>query len=116
MEAVRESWTDERMNDLNHRVDDGFRQVDRRFDRVETDLRAPRTETRTKFASLRGEMKKEFAEMRTELRNEMNSSHRALRGEMTERFDQTQYLMVRVGGAMIATLAAAFFGLIATQL
>lgn len=39
MEAVREKWTDERLDDLNHRVTDGFRWVD-------TDLR-----------ELRGEMK-----------------------------------------------------------
>jgi hypothetical protein len=28
MESVRQSWTDERLDDLNTRVDDGFRRVD----------------------------------------------------------------------------------------
>jgi hypothetical protein len=45
MEAMREAWTDERLDYLNHRVDDGFkkvderfRQVDTRFDRVDAEL------------------------------------------------------------------------------
>lgn len=32
---TRESWSDERLDDLNGRVSDGFRQVDERFDRLE---------------------------------------------------------------------------------
>jgi tetrahydromethanopterin S-methyltransferase subunit G len=32
----REKWTDERLDDLNKKVDDGFDAVDRRFDRLET--------------------------------------------------------------------------------
>jgi hypothetical protein len=45
MEAVRKRWTDERLDDLNHRVDEGFR-------RVEDDLRAHRVETKTALISL----------------------------------------------------------------
>jgi tetrahydromethanopterin S-methyltransferase subunit G len=33
---AREAWTDERLDDLNKKVDDGFAEVDKRFDRVET--------------------------------------------------------------------------------
>jgi tetrahydromethanopterin S-methyltransferase subunit G len=33
---AREAWTDERLDDLNKKVDDGFEQVDNRFDRLET--------------------------------------------------------------------------------
>lgn len=118
MEAVRESWTDERMDDLSHRVDEGFRQVDQRFDHVEGDIRALRIEMRTEFAAARGEMTDEFAAVRGEMKDEfsaMRTEHQALRSEITERFDHTQFLMIRIGGAMLATLAAAFFGLIATQ-
>jgi tetrahydromethanopterin S-methyltransferase subunit G len=32
----REKWTDERLDDLNKKVDDGFADVDVRFDRLET--------------------------------------------------------------------------------
>jgi hypothetical protein len=36
MEAMRESWTDDRMDDLVKRVDTGFAQVDARFAQVDT--------------------------------------------------------------------------------
>ena len=32
---VRETWTDERLDDLNKKVDDGFTKVDARFERLE---------------------------------------------------------------------------------
>jgi hypothetical protein len=35
MEAMRESWTGERLDHLNQRVDEGFRQVDERFRQVD---------------------------------------------------------------------------------
>jgi hypothetical protein len=42
MEPVREAWTDERLDDLNHRVELGFRElredINRRFDAVESRL------------------------------------------------------------------------------
>ncbi len=35
MEAVRSSWTDERLDLLNERVEEGFQRVDGRFDQVD---------------------------------------------------------------------------------
>jgi Chordopoxvirus multifunctional envelope protein A27 len=35
MEAMRESWTDDRLDYLNHKVDDGFKHVDERFGHFE---------------------------------------------------------------------------------
>lgn len=35
MHEVRESWTDERLDDLSHRVSEGFGQVNKRLDRVD---------------------------------------------------------------------------------
>jgi hypothetical protein len=35
MEAMRQSWTDERLDDLNRNVDRRFDQVDQRFDQVD---------------------------------------------------------------------------------
>ena len=32
MQTMRESWTDARLDDLNRRVDDGFKRVDERLD------------------------------------------------------------------------------------
>jgi hypothetical protein len=49
MEAVREALTDERLDDLNHRVDRGF------------------TEMRGEFQALRGEMREESRAVRAEI-------------------------------------------------
>lgn len=35
MEAMRESWTDDRLDDLNRRVEGGFKRVDERFRQVD---------------------------------------------------------------------------------
>jgi tetrahydromethanopterin S-methyltransferase subunit G len=35
---TREAWTDERLDDLNKKVDDGFAAVDKRFDKVDARL------------------------------------------------------------------------------
>jgi len=49
MAAVRDLWTDERLDDLNHRVDRGFEETKAEF-------RAVRLEMRTEFAAVRSEM------------------------------------------------------------
>ncbi len=35
MEAMRQSWSDDRLDHLNRRVDEGFEQVDKRFEQVD---------------------------------------------------------------------------------
>lgn len=45
MEAMRKSWTDERLDDLSHRMDAGF-------NRVDADLRELRTEMNARFDAL----------------------------------------------------------------
>jgi hypothetical protein len=42
MHVMRKSWTDERLDDLSHRVDRGF-------DRVDADIRGLRAETKAGF-------------------------------------------------------------------
>lgn len=49
MEAVRDKWTDERLDDLNDRVGKGF-------DRLDNDIR----EVRSEVAGVRGEMNSRF--------------------------------------------------------
>lgn len=46
---TRESWTDERLDDLNDRVSDGFRRVDDRFGRVESEIKDLRNEMNDRF-------------------------------------------------------------------
>lgn len=38
MESMRENWTDERLDDLNHRVDEGFRRIDADIRELRTQL------------------------------------------------------------------------------
>jgi len=59
MEAMRNSWTDERLDDfLDHvdqrfdRVDQRFDRVDQRFDRIEAEARSQRQEIMAEFRSL----------------------------------------------------------------
>jgi hypothetical protein len=49
MEAVREKWTDERLDDMNERMGKGF-------DRLDKDIR----EVRSEVAGIRGEMNSRF--------------------------------------------------------
>jgi hypothetical protein len=108
MEAVRERWTDDRMDDLNHKVDELGRRTDEGF-------RDMRREMDEGFRDLRGEMDEGFRD----LRGEMDEGFRDLRGEMNTRFEQVdarfdamQRTMLQLGGGAIAAL----LGLIATQI
>ncbi len=101
---MRESWTDERLDDLSQRSDDGFK-------RVEAGLRVQRSETRTVFASQRSETKTEFASLRSEakiefasLRSETKEEFASLRSEMNARFDSMQRMILQVGGGIIASM------------
>lgn len=93
MELMRESWTDKRLDDLNHKVDAGF-------ERLDADIRGLRMETGTEFIALRGEMKGGFD--RVDERFE----------RMDQRFDDLHRLLVQGAGVLLAAL----IGLIATQL
>lgn len=53
MEAMRETWTDERMDDLARHVDAGFHES-------REDLRSFRVEVKTDLAALRAEMDSRF--------------------------------------------------------
>ena len=70
MEAMREAWSDDRLDDLNRSVEEGFK-------RTSADIRALRGE----MNGLRGEMNGLRGEVNG-LRGEMNG----LRGEMNDRF------------------------------
>ena len=98
---MKESWTDERLDDLNGRGEEGFRRVD-------ADLRDLRSETKTEFTALRSETKTEF----TALRSDMNARFEA----MQSRLEALQRLLLQIGGGMLAALCAALIGLIATQI
>lgn len=49
---MRESWTDERMDDLSHRMDQSFGQVRTEIARVDADVRELHTAMNTRFDAL----------------------------------------------------------------
>jgi hypothetical protein len=55
---AREKWTDERLDDLNARMEKGF-------DEVKGEIRDLRAETKTEFHQLRGELNTRFNGMET---------------------------------------------------
>jgi hypothetical protein len=97
MEAVRESWTDERLDDLNDRVSELGGRMDSRFDRVDARFDSMDAKFDAKFDAIDGKFDAKF-------------------DAMDAKFDAMQRLMIQVGGGIIATLLASFAGLIATQL
>jgi chromosome segregation ATPase len=101
MEAMRQSWSDDRLDDLNHRVDAGFARVDDQFARVDA-----------QFARLDAKLDRKIDGSAAELRQEMKMGF----DQINTRFDAMQQTMIRVGGGLIGVLAASGAGLIATQL
>jgi hypothetical protein len=83
MEAMRQSWSDDRLDDLNRRVDDGFR-----------DLRA-------EIRGVRGEV--------SGLRAEIHEGRR----HVDDRFDRLNQTLMVIGGGLIATSFATCASLVA---
>jgi hypothetical protein len=84
MQTMREKWTDERLDDLNAKVDRGF-------ERVETEMRAQR---------------QEFSREISGLRTETNVGFEALRTEMNARFDALNRTLLGFGGALVVAIVA----------
>lgn len=49
MAAVREKWTDERLDDMNARVSEGFNRLDEDMREVRAEIASVRTEMGTRF-------------------------------------------------------------------
>jgi hypothetical protein len=97
METVRESWTDERLDDLKEDVSDLARRMDAGFAESRMELRHEAT-------SIRKEMKEGFQTVDARFNS------------IDARFDALQRTIIQVGGGMAAAFFAALIGLIATQL
>ena len=96
MEAMRERWTDDRLDDLNGKVD------------------ALRLEMRTEFRAFRGEMKAGFDKIDERFERVDERFER-----IDERFEKMDERLLQIYQAMLAfcgVAMAALIGLIATQI
>jgi uncharacterized coiled-coil DUF342 family protein len=122
MEAMRQSWTDDRLDDLQSTVNEfraetkaGFAAVHGEFADVRKEMHAEfgnvREEMRAEFAAVRKEMADEFGRVHDEfaaVRKEMAEEFKAVRLEMKEGFEGIQKLMIRFMGIVVVAL----FGLV----
>jgi hypothetical protein len=99
MGAVRDLWTDERLDDLNGRIDRGF-------EGAQAEFRALRLEMRTEFVAVRGEMQNEFGAVRSEIQSEFA----AVRAEAAATHRTTMQIILGGFGLMLV----GFAGTIAT--
>ncbi len=85
----RETWTDERLDDLSKKVDDGFARLD-------ADIRELRAEVKVQGDGLRAEM---------------NAQGDSLRAEMNARFEAANRNLIAFAVAIIAAIVGsnAFF-------
>jgi hypothetical protein len=90
MPRDKESWTDDRLDDLNHKVDEGFKEM------------------REEFRAQRAEFKAEMGSMRAEFREEMSG----IRSEISA----TNRLVAQLAWTMCGTMLVGFLGVIATIL
>jgi chromosome segregation ATPase len=96
--TARHTWTDERLDDLNNKVDQRFDEVDQRFDRVDADIRELGSELRGETGRLRDET--------SELRKEMKAGFDVV----NTRIDSLQRTMVVCFTGMTASIVAAVIG------
>jgi tetrahydromethanopterin S-methyltransferase subunit G len=104
MEAMRQSWTDERLDDLNQRMDNGFARVD-------ADIRALNVKLDDRFDRLSERFDDRFDRMNERFDERFDG--------LNAKFDAMQRTMLQVGGAMIAALVGALatvVGLLISQL
>jgi len=97
MEAMRQSWTDDRLDDLSNRMDERFDRVedemDQRFERVEGEIKELRAEVKDQGKELRGEIAGVEARLRTQ-----SNEHRA---ETWEQFDRVHADMRQISAAIL---------------
>lgn len=98
---AREVWTDERLDDLNKRVDEGFNETREEF-------RAVRMEMKGEFQAVRAEMKSEFQSVRGEIG--------AVRGDLGGQIAALHRMTFQLFAGLIVTLGLGFGGMIVALL
>jgi hypothetical protein len=110
---MRSTWTDSRLDDLTHRMDDGFARVDKDLREIRAEIVSVRSELSAEIGSVRSELSAEVSAVRTELsaeigavRTELSAETGSLRLEMNARFDSLQRTLLQFGGGLVASFVA----------
>jgi glutathionyl-hydroquinone reductase len=99
MERPITEWNDDRLDELNGRVKDGFAQVDERFIRLEGEMKEGFAKVDERFDKERFARREEMSEVRADLRH------------LGQRFDRLYYLiLVTVVGLAGSLLANSVWG------
>jgi hypothetical protein len=116
----RAAWTDQRLDDLSHRVDAGFVRVDADLRELRSEVGRLRSELRSEFreaiGGLRSEMRREIGGLRRELRGEVGGLRSELRGEVGSLrgdIDALRITLLRVGGGVIVGLVGVIAAVLA---
>jgi flagellar capping protein FliD len=127
MESMsRSTWTDSRLDDLNHKVDDFARRTDTRFDAMDARMDArfdamdARMDARFDAMDARMDVRFDQVDRRVDdLDHRMDSGFDAMNSRfdaMNARFDALQRMMFQAAVAMIVAFLTAGAAIIATQL
>jgi chaperonin cofactor prefoldin len=102
---ARESWTDERLNDLKENVNQRFDVVDRRFDEV--DKRFDKVDAR--FNRVEADLRELRADMKSGFES-VDEKFAALQSEMNLRFEAMQRTMIICFVSLFASIVASVIG------
>ncbi len=101
----RPNWTDERLDDLNGKVDGGFGEM-------RTEFRSVRTDMREELAALRTDMREELAAVRTDMREDLAGVRKDMRAVQAE-IGALNRTIHQFMFAMVGTVFLGFTGTIA---
>ena len=104
MEAMREAWTDERLDDLTERMEKDFRRVDERFDQVDRRFDKTEEQAERRFKEIDQRLE------RVEIRVEQGF------GRMDTRFDSLHQGMFLVAGGLVSAFLVGAVGVIINHL
>ena len=98
MERPMTEWNDDRLDEMNGRVKDGFAEVDERFIRLEGEMKDGFAKVDKRFVRLEGEMKQGFAyaDKRMEAGFE----------RINDRIDRMYHVLIVTAAGVIGTLLA----------
>jgi uncharacterized protein YPO0396 len=134
MERPMGNWNDERLDEMNGRMEAGFTEVGQRFERLEGEMKDGFAKVATKaelgavkreLEGARGELKDEIKGFKDELKGALGEFKGELKGELGEvkvelrhlgeRFDKLLHALMVAGVGVGITLLAAFGGFVVTQ-